>query len=75
MLVGPPDESTGDWWRTLRWLCNSSQATAISIGHHLLDIISGGRYVAYALSLRNLEEIMQVQERGGALVDHSTIHR
>jgi putative transposase len=32
-------------------------------------------YVAYALSLRNLEEIMQERGVRGVFVDHSTIHR
>jgi hypothetical protein len=59
MLVGPLDES------------NNGRVIG---GEFPLDImlLCVRWYVAYALSLRNLEEIMQ--ERG-LFVDHSTIHR
>jgi putative transposase len=44
--------------------------------HHQQDIILQcvGWYVAYSLSSRDLEELMQEQERGYT-VDHSTVQR
>ncbi|MRT15291.1 transposase, partial [Enterobacteriaceae bacterium RIT711] len=47
---------------------------AFSRLHYPVDIIAHSvrRYLAYSLSLRNLEEMMT--ERG-IIVDHSTLHR
>src|ERR1700732_1038334 len=53
-------------------LLNPAVARVLKRLHYPLDVILMCWYVAYGLSLRNLEEMMA--ERG-IDVDHSTVHR
>jgi putative transposase len=76
MLVGPADlvkQRSGDWWRTWTTIMNSARSMIKRLRFPLdIMLLCVRWYIAYPLSLRNLEEMMQ--ERG-VFVDHSTIHR